>query len=444
MEWMKNRFINFKSKKKVIHKYFDNIDNPIELWENDRVKNYQIDALKELVKNVYNNNEYYRAKLDKCGLTPDSEFSLDKFQNMEFTEKKELIQEKKLILSVPQEEISLIHLSTGTTGSECIYMMYTWDDLYVNDLAPEMPILVPSKTTDIVANALPYEMSSSGLSFHRVIQDSMQCAVIPVGKGGVYSEPKKTLKAIKDMNVNVLFTTPSYAMYLAQNAKEMGLKFGEDIKIDKMWITGEGCSNSFRNRIEEIWKCQALAYYGSLECGPIGIECPEKGGYHIAAGHVYVEIVDPETKKVLDPGEVGEVVVTTLLRDGMPLIRYKTQDLGYIEDIRCDCGVKLQTLYLRGRLVDQIKIDGKEYSPYYVEECLMQIPEVGNNYRFIVKEDHIIIETEIKDEFADGNKVDLEDMISSRVEFACGIPNVVRIVEKRVYDGKKAKRVIYE
>lgn len=444
MEWKKNRFVNFESKKKVIHKYFDNIDNPIELWETEKVKEYQFDALAELLENVYRNNEYYRAKLDKCGLTPDTEFTLEKFQNMEFTEKNELIQEKRLILSVPQEEISLIHLSTGTTGSESIYMMYTWDDLYVNDLAPEMPILVSSKQTDIVANALPYEMSSSGLSFHRVIQDSMQCTVIPVGKGGAYSDPKKTLKAISDMNVNVIFTTPSYAMYLAQNVEEMGLKFGEDIKIEKMWITGEGCSNSFRNRIEEIWKCKALAYYGSLECGPIGVECEKKDGYHIAAGHVYVEIIDPETKKVLEPGEIGEVVVTTLLRDGMPLIRYKTQDLGFIEDIQCDCGVKLQKLFLRGRLVDQIKLQGNEYSPFYVEECLMQIPEVGNNYRFIVKEEHIVIETEIKDEFANENKAELEDMISSKIEFACGIPNVVQIVEKRAYDGKKAKRVIYE
>lgn len=440
MNWIKNKFIDWPTKPDIIKKYFQYNEIPLEYWDPSYTDSYIEDALNELISLVYKNNEYYRNKLKQCGICENDKITISKFSKIPFTTKSDIREDPYLLLSVPVDKVSQIHLSTGTTGGEPIYMMYTWDDLYVRELAPEMPILFPVRQEDVVINALPYEMSSAGLSYHRVLQDGVHATVVPVGKGGAYSDRRRTLKIMKDLKSTVMITSPSYSMYLADEARKSGIELGKDIKLDYIWITGEGCSDAFRKKIEEIWKCTAYFYYGSLECGAIGIECKEQNGYHITNGHTYVEIIDPKTEKVLDPGEIGEVVITTLLREGCPLIRYKTQDLGYIDDIECECGIKLKKLFLRGRRSDQIVINGKEYSPFYVEENLMTIKEVGNNYRFVVYDDYLLIETLLKEEFR--NIKGIEEMISSRVEFGCGIPNKVRIIDEISYDGKKATRIV--
>lgn len=442
MRWVRNRFYDWPHKPKIIKKYFVNNNKPLEYWDVDKIKKYQEEALSELIKFVYSNNEHYRNKIDRAKISLDN-FSIKDFEKIDFLTKEDIKNSKDLILSVPIEKIAQVHLSTGTTGGDVIYMMHTWEDLFINDLAPEMPILVPLKSNDVCAVALPYEMSSAGLSYHRVIQEGMKAAVIPVGKGGAYSDPQKTIKAIKDMNVNVLFTSPSYIMHLAEICKKHNLVIGKDINLRTIWLTGEGCSDSFRKRIEKIFKCSAYFYYGSLEAGPIGIECDEKNGYHITSGHVYVEIVDKNTNKVLEPGEIGEIVITTLLREGMPLIRYKTQDMGYIEDVPCGCGIKLKKLFLRGREQDQIIVSGNKYSPFYLEEKLMSIPEVGNNYRFFVKNDYLLIKTEIDKEVCKNKSLaNIAQVIASKMEFHCGIPAKVEIVEKLEFVGTKVVRVV--
>lgn len=423
----------------MIDKYFSH-KKPVEFWDEELVNQYLLEAVKEVLAYVYENNAYYKRIMDGSGVNPGNFNKLRDIERIPCTTKNDLRKNPFLILSVPKEKISQIHLSTGTTGGEVIYMMHTWEDLFVRDIAPELPVVFPIEPGDMVVNALPYEMSSAGLAYHRVIQDGKHATVIPVGKGGFYSDPEKTLKAMKNLDANVMITTPSYSMYLAEFADQMGYKLGTDIRLKHIWITGEGCSDAFRDRIEKIWGCKALFYYGSLECGVLGIECSKKQGYHIISSHIFLEILDRDTGEVLGPGETGEIVVTTLLREGSPLVRYGTEDLGYIEDIPCECGVTLKRLFLRGRKNDQIEIDGKEYSPFYIENCLMSIEEVGNNYRFIVMDDHLLIETEISKEFKSTKS--LEESISSRVEYACGIPNQVRFVEKIPYNGGKVVRVI--
>lgn len=438
----KNKFINWPNKPQLIEKYFGDQTSPIVHWDPAAVKAYQLEAVQNVLTHVFENNPYYRAKLEHNGITPKDIRKLEDLQYIDFTTKDRLKNDPDLILSVPRERIAQVFLSTGTTGGDVVYMMHTWEDLFIRDLAPDLEEIFPMQTTDVVLNALPYEMSSAGLSFHNVAQHCAGACVISAGKGGVYSSPYKTIKAMRDVKANILISSPSYTMFLIDVAEELGYEIGQDLKIEKIWLTGEGCSNSFRKRIEDFWRAPAYFYYGSLECGPLGIECRAQNGYHIAASHIYVEIVDPDTGKLLGPGETGEVVVTTLLKEGSPLIRYKTQDLAYIEDTPCECGAKLQRLFLRGRKGEQIRIDGKEYSPYYIEENLMKLPEVGNNYRFVVYDDHIVIETEVREPFK--NTPGLEETISSRVEYGCGIPNKVKIIDKISYDGGKAVRVIHK
>lgn len=439
MQWKRNKFYEWDCKKDIIKEYFIDNEEPIELWQPKKQGVYTERAVKETVCHALENNSYYRKKLHLAGIDSEDSFSMERFQQIAYLTKAELIQQSDLILSVPREEVAQVFLSTGTTGNDIIYVMHTWEDLFIHDLSVEMPMLFPIDSEDFVAVALPYEMSSAGLSFHRVVQDGMGGAVISLGKGGAYSDPDKMVRVLRELQSPVLVTSPSYAMNLYERMQKMGISAEEELNVRTIWLTGEGCSDAFRKRIERLWNCSAYFYYGSLECGPIGIECREQNGYHITEGHVYVEIVNPDTKEVLAPGEIGEIVVTTLLKDGSPFIRYRTQDTGYIEDDSCECGIKLKRLFLRGRKSDQIVVDGKEYSPYYVEEQLMRIDEVGNNYRLIVYENCVLIITEAN--CREEEKATLEEVIASRVEFGCGLPNKVKIVDEIGYTGKKAVRV---
>jgi phenylacetate-CoA ligase len=192
-----------------------------------------------------------------------------------------------------------------------------------------------------------------------------------------------------------------------------------------MILTGEGCSHEFRNRLEELWGCEVSFFYGSTECGVIGIECKEHSGYHIAEGHVKVEIVEVDGDRVLDYGEIGELVVTTLLREGMPMIRYRTGDIGYLKKSECSCGCQMDVLQLRGRLESQLKINGELYSPFLLENFLMKIDGVGLWYHFIIEGNQTItIELEsnpfIKDEVLKGRvESEMKDLfsIAFNVEF---------------------------
>lgn len=424
----------------VINKYFSN-GQVVEKWSKEKYEEYSLDAINELCKFVYDNNEYYRNKLDKIDFKNKERITLEDFQKIGFLKKDELRENNKLILSVPMDEIAQVHTSTGTTGGDNIYMMYTLSDLYVRDLAPDMDEIFEIGKGDVVIIALPYEMSSSGQSFHRVIQFGKKATAIPTGKGGFYSKPEKALKIMKDLKANIIISTPSYIMNMYKKCKKLGYVPNEDFNIKEIWLTGEGCSNNFRKRIEDAWGCVAKFYYGSLEAGAIGIECDEKNGYHITAGHTYVEIVNPVTGETMQPGEIGEVVITSLLREGTPLIRYRTEDLGYIEEEECGCGCKLPKLFLRGRQVDQINIEGKSYSPIYIEEKLMSMPEVGNDYKIFVYDDYINIQIEVTKKVSD--KAQLEEAIGSKLEFLCGVPNKIEIVDEIEYPGGKAKRVTY-
>jgi phenylacetate-CoA ligase len=233
---------------------------------------------------------------------------------------------------------------------------------------------------------------------------------VPVGKGGFYSEADKTVQVMADLAADVLITTPPYAMLLSEVAATIGRRPGQDIRLRFIWLTGEGCSPAYRRRLEERWKCPALVFYGSLECGPIGIECRQQTGCHVSAGHVYLEIIDPQTGEPKPPGEIGEVVCTTLLRQASPLVRYRTQDLAMIDAAVCPCGVVFPKLHIRGRIVDQVAQQGSAaqqaappVSPYMIEDVLYSQSEMGGNYQIYTSGASLRIEAEMADGVASGD-----------------------------------------
>ena len=423
----------------VLQKYFIEEDEFPENLSEERMAEFQREALKAIVTRAYQGSSFYRDKMDQAGVTPEQIRETRDLALLPFTTKEELQGNPWALVACDKRDLAVIQVSTGTTGGAEIYIMYSWADYFLHDLIPGYPSLVPVEYGDICFNALPYEMSSAGLAFHKTFMEGCGATVIPGGKGGAYSTAEKSVRMIRDLQPTILITTPSWAVYLAEAAAEVGLDLTQ-LPLRKMWLTGEGCSPAFRERVEQLWGTIANFYYGSLECGCIGIECDAQQGYHVTQGHIYLEIVDPQTGQVREPGEIGEIVVTCLLRYDTPLLRYRTRDLGYLDPDPCRCGVVLPRLVLRGRLVDQLTVKGVSFSPYYLEEFLMRLPEVGNWYQFEVIEDYLLIRCELMPEITP--TTELADSLSSKLEYRVGIPCRFELVDRLPRPTGKTVRVV--
>lgn len=441
----RNPYMKHMKKSPSIEKYFpEGLQEPVELWQKDKVERYQTEAVAEILEHAYRNNDYYRKKFDECGVSPADFKTLEDLCKFPFLEKDELRGDPWKLLSVPKDEIAQVHMSTGTTSKQAgdhIYSIFSWHDIFVDELAVEIPLLAHVQKGDVVINALPYEMSSAGIAFHRSFQSSSGATLVNVGKGGFYSDPLKTLYVMRDLQADILITTPAYAIYLSELAEENGMEIQKEIKLRYIWLTGEGCSDSYRKRIESVYNCPALMYYGSLEGGILGIECMEQNGYHMPDGHVFIEVVHPKTGKRLPDGMLGELCITTLYRRAMPLIRYRVQDLGFIETSPCPCCLERSRVMLRGREIDQIRIGKKGYSPFYLEELLYRIPEVGNSYQFLVSKTGLSVHLELKKGVEASEK--LKDKIRNRMSYYIGNVEDIVFVDAMPRTGGKTKRVVY-
>ncbi|WP_203363931.1 phenylacetate--CoA ligase family protein [Bacillus sp. REN10] len=425
----------------ALTRWFDKFeeDESIEQFTREQLDQYHEFCLRGLMQYIKEKSSYYAEKLGSL-LNENPTNYIDFFENIPFTTKDEIRANfKKMIVN---KEIAQVSKSTGTTSGPPTYIGLTLNDLKKYYPAIQYKDLLGKIRKSVVANALPYEMSSSGLIFHHSFQNSLDCNVIPIGKGGAYSDPRDALQFMMDWDANVLVTTPSYAIILSEMAERENIDIRK-IKLDSMFLTGEGTSNSFRKRIEKIWNCKTNILFGSLEAQLIGVECNEQNGHHLAEGNLYVEVIDPKTGAKLDDGMIGEIVVTTLLREGMPLIRYRTGDIGYLDGARCPCGVTSRRLILRGRKTDQIKLTNGNYSPFYLEEILMRNEKVGNWYKFHITDNNLTIEVEPLDSTVDHDE--LADSIINTFEFHLNetIDVLVRDVIDKNYS-KKVKRVYFD
>ncbi|QRK10778.1 AMP-binding protein [Archangium violaceum] len=427
----------------VISRYFSG-EGQADCMPPETLAWYQREALEAVVRRAYDHSSFYREKMDRAGVSPKDIESLEDITRLPFLTKDELRGKPWLLLTCDKKDVVLMQVSTGTTGGEEIYMAYTWNDYLLNDLSPRYTKLFPVGPGDVCLNALPYEMSTAGLAFHKTFMDGYQSTVIPAGKGGAYSTPKKTLKMVRDLRPNVVVTSPSWSMVLAEEAARGGFDL-TSLGIKKMWLTGEGCSPAFRERVEKIWGTTANYFYGSLECGMLGIECDAQSGYHLAQAHVLMEIVDPKTGASLPPGEIGEIVVTALLRYDSPIIRFRTGDLGCLETAPCACGSTLTRFHMKGRAFDQIYFRGKPFSPFFVEEFLMRIPEVGNWFQFVMPASDSA-RIKIRCELANGvlPSAELASMIANRMEASTGLLFDIELVDYLPRPTAKATRVVRE
>jgi phenylacetate-CoA ligase len=412
----------------------------IESLNKSEKDDYHILALNILLEYVWKNNDYYREKLIEKGFTQPKITHMTDIDKIPFLEKDQLKGNRDLLLSVDQTRITQYHLTSGTTGKP-IYNALTLNDQYYHDAIPSYPTLYEGDSyKDVVGIALPYEFAQPALGFHRLYQFIFGAAIVSLGKGGYMAPLDKTVEALDQFNISILITTPSYAALLAEQIKSMGLSIGEHVNIRKLMLTGEGCSPQFITRLKEIWNCEIHQIYGSTECGLVGIQHNVEDGYQVLEGNVLVEIVD-ETGTPLENGEIGEIVITTLLREAMPFLRYKTGDIGFIQESTEDAKNKLNRLHLRGRKGGTFTIEGIEYSPILLEHFLLMNPDVGLWFRFVIEDEELTIEIENPNGIEED---ELVDQVKRHMYSVGGVVCEVSVVEGIERHYSKVNRVLYK
>ena len=423
---------------KEFYKQLDDEGKTIEILPHQKTEEYQLKAVNATLAHVWNRNEYYRSTLEEAGFTEPKIDSLEQLASIPMLKKEVIRGDKQKILCVDPKEIGQVHLTSGTSGKP-IYTSYTLADQYIYDLLPRYLELFKESGDDVAAIALPYEFALPGLGFQRLFQFAFGMKVLSLGKGGYMAPIDKSLELMKEFQATVLTTTPSYAALLAEESEKFGIKMGEDIRLKKIWLTGEGCSSTFRERLEKWWGCEVSFFYGSTECGVVGVECSKHKGYHVAEGHVKVEIVDLVSEEVLPYGRTGEIVVTTLLREGMPMVRYRTGDIGNLKKSKCDCGITMDVLQLRGRMEHMLRLGTEDYSPFLIEHFLMEIPEVGLWYHLKLDQGVLTIEAEkYRTELSDEQLVaKIQKHMADRIGIHCEV--VIRHDIPRTFG--KANRV---
>jgi phenylacetate-CoA ligase len=353
-----------------------------------------VPPLHDAVGHAYYHNAFYRRKLDAASVTPDRVWTDDDLGQLPFTTRDEIAGDPWVLLAEPRLDLAQVHVSTGSSGERPVYVLFSWDDLHVRGLRPLIAgaagvDLLGIKEGERVINALPYEVTVTGLAIHRALQDGVGACVVPAGKGGWYADPARTLRLMRALEADHLFTTPSYALHLAEldgagrGDSPAGGRAGRP-GLGSIWLVGEGCAPALRRLIERRWRAPARLYYGSLECGPVGLECALQDGYHVATGFVAVEIVPLACLRRSDlPGPPGEIVVTVLWRRASPLLRFRTGDAGYWDPAECGCGIPGRRLKVLGRLGDRLGPVGPERFVSEVEDVLLGLDGVSPWFRLV-------------------------------------------------------------
>jgi phenylacetate-CoA ligase len=413
------------------------------------LRDLQLERLKDICERVYDRVPFYYHAFRKAGAKPKDFKSLEDLSRFPFTTKDDLRDNYPFgLFAVPFSDVEEIHTSSGTTGKP-IVGGYTHRDI---ELWSEVMArsLTCSGTTkdDVVQNAYGYGLFTGGLGVHYGAR-RIGASVIPISGGNT----KRQIMIMQDFGSTILTCTPSYTLYLAEVAAEMGTDFSQ-MKLKSGNFGAEPWSENMRTEIEKKLSLLALDIYGLTEIiGPgVANECQAKHGLHIFEDHFYPEIIDPSTGKNLPAGEAGELVITTLTKQAMPLIRYRTRDITSLIPGTCSCGrTMVRMKRIMGRTDDMLIIRGVNVFPSQIEAILMQIEETEPHYQIVVDRKGALDELEVQVEVNEGifsdeikRLEDIERKIEREIESTLGISVKVRLAEPRSIQRSegKAKRVI--
>lgn len=422
----------------------------IETMPLEDLKNLQSERLINLVRYVYERCPVYKQKLDRAGISPGDIKSIDDITKLPFTTKLDMRDNYPYgLFSRPQAELAEIHVSSGTTGNPTL-VGYTKDDLKLwGEVMARVLCCAGAEPDDLIQIAYGYGLFTGGLGFHYGALE-MGLTIIPTSSG----QTKRQLKIMQDFQPRILACTPSYCLYMAEEAKEIGL---DPRKASwKIGIFGaEPWSESMRNEIEQAWDMLATDVYGLSEIiGPgVSQECTYKDGLHLFSDVFYPEIIDPETGKPVPEGHDGELVITTLTKQAIPLLRYRTRDIVSMTNKPCRCGrTSPRTSKIKGRTDDMIIVRGINVFPSQIEHVLLGIEGTHPHYQLVIdRQAHKLDEVEIMVEvdekiFSDEIKQMrvLEQKIRKEIEAVLSIGVKVKLVEPKTIQRSegKAKRVV--
>ena len=405
-----------------------------ELMAREELEALQLRRLKSVAEKVYKNVPFYQKKFQEAGVAPEEIKSLADISRLPTTRKQDLRDNYPFgLFAVPREEVVRVHASSGTTGKPTV-VGYTakdienWSDLMARDF-----VMVGVEKKDIFQNAVNYGFFTGGLGVHYGIE-RMGAMAVPSGVGNT----ERQLEIMMDFGVTVLHCTPSYALYLAETAKARGVVDKLNLRIG--CFGAEPWSDESRRELEEALNIKAYDSYGLSEMmGPgVAFECQEQDGLHIWEDHFLIEILDKDEQPCA-PGEPGELVITSLTKEAMPLIRYHTGDVTYIMEESCPCGRTSRKLHrFLGRADDMLIVRGINVFPSQIEDVLVGIPEIGSYFQVVVDRkkhglDEISIQVELKDEAFTGELSDLariQKKTEERLKSVLNVRSKIELVEK--------------
>ncbi len=372
-------------------------EKDIETMSISEMKELQLDRLRTTLIRA-NSTPYYKQLFKSIGFNPSDVKSLEDIQELPFTTKGDLREHYPYgFLAVPRDEIVRMHSSSGTTGRATV-IFHTMQDInnWAN-LAARSMYMTGARKSDVFQNTMGYGLFTGGLGFHYGAE-KIGMMVIPSGPGN----SQRQIVLMQEFETTIVHILPSYALHLLDVFEEMKLDPKKDVKLRIAFIGAEPHSEEMRKKIEDSYDIKAFNSYGLSEMnGPgVAFECPEKNGLHVWEDNFIIEIINPQTCKPVPDGEEGELVFTTINREGMPLIRYRTRDLASICTGSCPCGrTQRRISRIKGRDDDMLIVKGVNMFPIQIETVLMKFPEIGRNYQIILETrghmDDLTVEVEV-------------------------------------------------
>jgi phenylacetate-CoA ligase len=421
----------------------------IECMERDKISGLQSDRLSEMVQRIYFNVPFYRNKLQQLGIEPGDIQRIDQLNKLPFTTKQDLRDNYPFgMFAVPNTEIVRVHASSGTTGRPTV-VGYTRKDLNIwSEVVARTLTSAGAGRNDIIHVAYGYGLFTGGLGVHYGAE-KVGATVLPMSGGNT----KRQLQLMQDFGSTILACTPSYALFLAEAMEEEGID-PTTLKLKAGVFGAEPWTEEMRKKIESKLNIMAIDIYGLSEViGPgVATECEHQCGLHVYEDHFIPEIIDPVTLEVLPYGQLGELVFTTVTKEALPMLRYRTRDLTRLNINTCKCGrtiVRMEKCL--GRSDDMLIIRGVNVFPSQIESVLLEMSETKPHYLLVVERvnnlDILEIWVEIDDQFFSDEIKELESLkkkIQYNIESTLGINATIKLVEPKTIERSegKSKRVI--
>lgn len=420
-----------------------------ETLTREEMNTLQLERLKETVNRVYEKVEPYRKKMDEAGVKPEDIKSLDDLKKLPFVTKQDMRDNYPFgLFAVPKEELVRIHASSGTTGKPTV-VGYTKGDLEGwTECVSRIACAGGATPGDVAQICFGYGMFTGALGLHYGLEN-IGAAIVPSSTGN----SEKQILYMKDFETTLLVATPSYALRLAEVAREMGVDPKKDLKVKIGLVGSEMLTDAMREEMHKAWGDDMLvtSNYGMSELMGPGVsgECEYMCGMHINEDYFIPEIIDPQTGEVLPAGEKGELVVTCIKKEGIPLIRYRTKDITRLIYEPCKCGrttVRMENL--SGRSDDMLKIRGVNVFPSQIEEVVLSVDGLGPHYEIVVERDGYADKLTVRVELAKATDSfteleTIEKNVRNKIKIILGLDAKVKLESPNTltrFEGK-AKRV---